>query len=108
MRAWAGWDENAGLTKKQSFINCQQFSEIGVSSPCSVTHWCVTMSLALEMAKRRSCNQRLRPEGPAMGAAQADVAQWQSNGFVNRRLSVRVRPSAPAKARKRRSAQRQR
>src|SRR5579859_789484 len=28
---------------------------------------------------------------------QADVAQRQSNGFVNRRLSVQVRPSAPAK-----------
>jgi hypothetical protein len=26
----------------------------------------------------------------------ADVAQWQSNGFVNRRLPVQVRPSAPA------------
>jgi hypothetical protein len=25
----------------------------------------------------------------------ADVAQWQSNGFVNRRLPVQVRPSAP-------------
>jgi hypothetical protein len=25
----------------------------------------------------------------------ADVAQWQSSGFVNRRLSVRARPSAP-------------
>jgi hypothetical protein len=29
------------------------------------------------------------------GAAQADVAQWQSNGFVNRRLAVQVRSSAP-------------
>ncbi len=33
--------------------------------------------------------------GGAPSRHHADVAQWQSNGFVNRRLSVRVRPSAP-------------
>src|SRR5579885_2706697 len=26
----------------------------------------------------------------------ADVAQWQSNGFVNHRSSVQIRPSAPS------------
>ncbi len=42
---------------------------------------------------RLHCQQRVSKASRA--AAQADVAQWQSNGFVNRRLSVRVRPSAP-------------
>jgi hypothetical protein len=55
-------------------------------------------------AKRHIANGRLTDRGgsPILSIAagtplerRADVAQWQSNGFVNRRLPVQVRPSAP-------------
>ncbi len=54
-----------------------------------------SMRLALTRALWHAYTASASRGGESVPRASADVAQWQSSGFVNRRLSVRARPSAP-------------